>query len=267
MSVSALATLGGTTAGAGAALALVTGKQPEPKAEAPPDGMALINKRRSETGALGFTGGLTQVQSSGAFRAPAWVVQAEPQRSGEKTTWSAKVKPTTTEAPEHESWYAEKGLHERPGMGTEKDGKTCPRYWEVSGDMSRTIRQGEQEHLDDVAMAFNLTYERIAGAINELAKAPIGPAPSSDEARAMAKQRLEERLPKELGANPSLWDAKLDTLLLATLVRDQKSWHTLTNDPPREEGCSVVDPVDVTPSFAVGKHKSEELVNYKVLAP
>jgi hypothetical protein len=255
----------------GLLLALAGGKQPEPKPEAPPEGLAAISKRRLEAGHIGFTGGLTQIKSSAAFKAPVWTVQTETRTAGkgegEKTSWFARVGKTTTESPEHDSWYAEKGLHERPGMATEKDGRSCPRYWEVSGPISRDLRKGEKEHLDDAALAFELTYERITAVINELSKAPIGPAESSDEAKALANRTLEQRLPPELGADPQQWPPKLDILVTATVARDQKGWHYLYNGPPYEKDCSTIDPVEAGADFSVDKHKSKEIVNYKVLAP
>ena len=117
-------------------------------------------------------------------------------------------------------------------MTAREDGKTYVYYYRISPEMSALIKKGEEEHLADAALAFQLTYQCICKAINSLVGKTFGPAASRDAADKLAEDALAKLLPKELGTNPANWPKVLDRLLDLTLKRDRDGWHNITTGGP-----------------------------------
>ena len=181
-----------------------------------PHGVADILKR-GESGTLGFSGGLTLVQSAAAFTPPTFATIHSHQRVGSKVEHYATVRRTSSGDATHASFYPAPGEHLRPRMEQKIGGRTYLHYWLISRQIAEMIEEGEQEHLDDAARAYELTYKKIETAINAMAAGkPFGPASTPDEADRIAEAALKDRLPKELGTDPANWVKVLDSLLTQT---------------------------------------------------
>jgi hypothetical protein len=227
-----------------------------------PSGVADILKRGG-THTLGFSGGLTLVQSASAFTPPTFATTRSHQRIGPKVEHYAIVRRTSSGDATHDSFYPAPGEHLRPRMEQKIGGRTYLHYWLISREIAEMIEQGEQEHLDDAARAYELTYKKIETEINALAAAkPFGPAATPDEAEKMAEAALKDRLPKELGTDPGNWVKVLDKLLVQTRQRDTEGWHSLTVDPPQTVGQKILHPVATTSKTRIGQVPSSQVVNY-----
>ena len=188
---------------------------------APPAGIRTIQDRLQTPG-LGIAAGLTLIQHSGAFTAPAWLPDARPSRADAGTRWQPSVAPAQATDVRHDSFFPAAGDHDR-FAGTDNvqqiDGRTWRHVLRITADQSDQVRRGEQEHLSDAALAFQLTYQRIATAITEVAALVLPPQPSRDEAIAALVAALATRLPG-LGTDPAAWPGILDRLLSASTTRD-----------------------------------------------
>jgi hypothetical protein len=208
-----------------------------PAALAPPTGVRTIQDRLQAPG-LGIAAGLTLIQHSGAFTAPAWLPDARPQRTDAGTQWQPSVAPAQATDVSHDSFFPAAGDHDR-FAGTSNiqqiDGRTWRHVLRITADQSDQVRRGEQEHLNDAALAFQLTYQRIAAAITEVASLALPPRPSRDEAIAALVAALALRVPG-LGTDPAAWPGILDRLLSASSTRDTLGLHNVAT------GASQRDP-------------------------
>ncbi|HKD96346.1 MAG TPA: hypothetical protein VKB69_01975 [Micromonosporaceae bacterium] len=196
-----------------------------PAAQAPPSGFQVIAGRRTQA-SLSGTAGLTLIQHSGAFTPPQWLPDARPRKAGNGTLWTPTVAPTQATDVTHDSLFLAAGDHDMFPAATnteEVGGQTYRHVLRVTPAQSGLIQQGEQEHLNDAALAFALTYGAIANAINEVAALTLQPRSTREDAIAALVAELDARLPG-LGTSPGGWPAILDRLLSASSQRDQ-SWH------------------------------------------
>ncbi len=246
------------TAGDGNIIVLFAGS---PVAKAPPNGLADILRRGGNSG-LGVSGGLTLTKHAAAFTPPRFVTTRSLERVGSRVDHYAVVQRTTSADATHECYYPAAGDHLRPGMTQQIGGRTFNHYWRISGRISALIKQGEQEHLDDDARAYELTYKTIENAINALAGRRFGPATTPDAADRLAEAALAASLPPQLGVVPANWARVLDRLLSQTRARDTNGWHSLDIDPPRTIGNMIVHPVSSTPGTRIGRVPSNQVVNY-----
>jgi hypothetical protein len=230
-----------------------------PAQKAPPGGLGYIMGKGS--GGLGISGGLTLRKNAAAFTAPSFVTKTETIKKGYQREHFVTVEPTASADVTHECYYPGSGEHERPGMTQEIEGRTYTYYWGVSPGISKLIRKGEQEHLNDLLRAYELTYRLIADKINSLVGQRFGPAQTPFAAEQLAEAALRSKLPKQL-ARPQDWPKMLDTLLNATDVRDDKGWHALDIGPPRTKGNKIIHPVQKTDTTKIGEVSSEQVVNY-----
>ena len=227
-----------------------------------PSGVADI-LRHGGSGTLGFSGGLTLVQSASAFTPPTFATTHTHQRVGPKVEHFAAVRQTSSGDVTHDSFYPSAGEHLRPRMEQKIGGRTYQHYWLISKQIADLILQGEQEHLDDAARAYELTYKKIADEINSLAAGkPFGPADSPAEADRLAEAALADKLPKQLGTDPANWVKVLDALLLQTKQRDTEGWHSMSIDPPQTVGQKILHPVTTTSKTRIGQVPSSQVVNY-----
>lgn len=232
-----------------------------PAKMAAPSGMADILTRGGQ-GSLGVSGGLTLIKSAAAFTAPSFVTAHAHERANGRVEHYAIVQRTTSGDATHESFYPTVGEHVRPGMVQNIGGRVYRHYWLISQKIADLIRQGEQEHLDDAARAYELTYKKIEDEINALAGQRFGPAGSPGDADSLAEEALARRLPPELGTDPANWVKVLDRLLTQTRTRDTKAWHALRTDPPQTVGLKILHPVVTTGGTRVGQVPSSQVVNY-----
>lgn len=200
-----------------------------PAAQAPPAGFQTIQGQQQQVSLSGVAG-ITLIQHSGAFTAPVWARGASPRRQGSATVWQPTVNPAQAQDVVHQPFFPAAGDHDRfpAASNTEQvRGQTWRHVLRVTAPQAAEIQRGEQEHLNDAALAFALTYQRIADAINEVAALTLPPRPSYDEAVAAADAELARRIPA-LGADPRNWPAILDRLLSASTTRDTNGSHTVT---------------------------------------
>ncbi|MGE0755526.1 MAG: hypothetical protein AB7F89_03905 [Pirellulaceae bacterium] len=226
-----------------------------PEAKAAPGGVQEILTLSRQT-SVGATLGLTRTKSAAAFQAPTIQTTTSHQRVGPRVLHYASLLPTTSEDAVHESFYPAPGLHAKPAQR----GRPSNEFWEITEELSATIRQGEEEHLADARRAYELTYLCIANTINGLAGKAFGPADTPHAAVEMAIAELGRRLPSGLGTNPADWVAALDRLLHMTETRDRNLWHAIETDAIRQEGGRVIERLRPNTFFRVGQVPSSEIV-------
>ena len=239
-----------------------------PVAEGAPGGIGRIQGRSSERGA-GITGGLTQRTNAAGFTAPMLTINGRATMTGSHTRlFEATVEPTSAPDRVHPCFYAGPGYHDI------RAGPRNARSWAyVSDTVSSSLRDGEQEHLDDARRAYDLSYGLVEREINALAARtraqPFRSTSSPSEAQEQAEAALAARLPPAFGATPteklapSRWAAILDRLLERTERRDRSGWHYfgLTPAPETHEGRDVYT-VGAGPGSRIGEESSAEVVHY-----
>ena len=226
-----------------------------------PSGLGTIVSQ-GKPGTLGTTGGLTLIKSAAAFTIPSFTTRNSMVRQGNTVQHYAQVNMTTSRDAIHESYYPGEGDHVRPGMTHREGNRTYTHYWRISKDVSELIRLGEEEHLADAKLAYELTYKLIADTINAMVGQRFGPARSPSEADKLAEADLAKRLPRQLGTDPRNWVAVLERLLNQTEERDRKGWHAISYDPPQTIGDRVIYPVVTTATTSISKTLSSQVVAY-----
>ncbi len=233
-----------STAGASIAAAGV------PVAVAPPDGAHEVASHSTGGTLMGYTG----IQGANAFTAPSLVTRYNGQIDGTERRFYGEVEPTTATDATHECYYLAAGDHH----------SLVPRdYWRVSPEISRLLRAGEQEHLDDARHAYDLTYGLIARRINALAGQKFGPAETPAAAEALAEAQVRRYLPDELGTDPLTWFNTLNEMLRMSRRRDARGWHFLeATGVPSDGSHDTFRPVRPTTRTRIGQVPSAEVVTY-----
>lgn len=194
-----------------------------------PNGLKFIVKAWGSQG-FGKPGGLTQFKSN--LIAPKFSVTKEHKKIGYKREHYAVVMKTLSEDATHQCYYPGHGDHIWPGLvPVRKGGKTYTYYLHVSKQMSELIKKGEQEHLDDARLAFELTYKLVADIINSLAGNRFGPSSNPTAAYQLAEAEVAKKLPKAFKGNWRSFPGEYARLLNMTETRDKKGWHALANGP------------------------------------
>lgn len=234
-----------------------------PIVQNPPGGIRFI-AGRSGGGGLGTAGGLTLRKNAAAFTTPVFTTTNRHQRTNGRNQHFATVQPTQTADVIHDSFYPGPGDHEFPAVAPALAGGASryQSFYRISPALSNLIRQGEQEHLDDLQRAYELTYSLIARVINQISQREFGPANTPNEADQLAEQTLARLLPAALGSHPINWPRMLDRLLDMTETRDRQGWHSLSIGPPTRNGSDVIYPLHQEPTFRVGQVPSNQVVNY-----
>jgi hypothetical protein len=176
-------------------------------------------------------------------------VQIEWTKAGSK--WTGAVKPTTT-AMGLEALYLKEGDHQVPGKTFQANfpqcgaaGKKVPLFSHLSKDLSLLSRRAEQEHCDDYARAFALTYETWAGIINGVAGTTFGPG-----TKAQVTTQINAELKKQGDKGEAFWVGELNRLKqLGVAERDGKRWHSLKSDGApvtADASCSKLEAQTVT---------------------
>lgn len=231
-----------------------------PASQEAPGGLGIILEKSGRT-SFSTAAGLTRLKNSAAFKPPRFRVKTSTEGEDDKVKYFGEVQSTTSKDAVHESYYPGPGDHKMPYPDQEIDGKTYSHYWRVSGKISELIRKGEQEHLDDAARAYELTFKRVENEINTLANEKIGPAEDRDEVNNMAEEALAKRLPPQLGTHPDNWDKVLDELIQASTLRDKRGLHGITLDPSKTEKDRIIYPLGTTPTTKIGV-PPEEIVQF-----
>jgi hypothetical protein len=140
----------------------------------------------------------------------------------------------------------------------------------IDGPVSDLIKAGEQEHSNDLHLAYHALYGVVSGAINRVAAG----APCTGKDRAAVEQSLRKRLCKELpgplkppltGGSPnSDWKERWGGLIDLTLERDRKHWHDMNHAGalPAQRAFYKVpngEPLErIIPADSIGAHPSQE---------
>jgi hypothetical protein len=158
--------------------------------------------------------------------------------------------------------------------------KYGPRKKLITPQMSELVKQGEQEHADDIWWGHELVYSEVARAINVLAAHEPYKGANGIESRRLARAALHDvispklRITAEASEPPSgdsvtqPWTDAVSTLYQRTLARDSapNHWHTMklrsptpdelkANPMPQGTTLMVVDK-----GGEIGQHKSEAYI-------
>ncbi|MEP6695767.1 MAG: hypothetical protein ABJA34_02690 [Pseudonocardiales bacterium] len=233
-----------------------------PAAQAAPDGLNTI--QANEPSSAGWTG----IKMAGAFIAPnfttSWVRPAKPGGEHFVTVDPPVASPDAV----HEALFPAAGDH-RWGTKTVpgKDHEHAYTAWHrVSAPMSTLIQSGEQEHLDDAARAYNLTYGLITRVVAGLTGKRFGPASSPVAAEQLATDAFDAGLPSALSVKQpgfrGKWLAMLETLLRQSKLRDLRGWHDIEHGMPITLADRYVYPLETTGTAKIGTVPSDQVVNY-----
>lgn len=221
-----------------------------PVAAPSPDGASQVASHGSGGTLAGYTG----IKGANAFTAPSFRTRPSAEVDGIERRHYAEIEPTSTTDATHECYYLAAGDHH----------SLLPRdYWRVSPEVSRLLRAGEQEHLDDARLAFDLTYGLIARRINALSGQKFGPANTPAEAEALAEAQVRRRLPDQLGMHPLTWFNALNEMLRMSRHRDYRGWHEVApSGTPSDDTEDTYRPLRPTSQTRIGEVPSEEVVTY-----
>jgi hypothetical protein len=184
------------------------------------------------------------------------------------------VSPTTKGSVDIEAEYIAPGLYDM------EPNKYGPRKKLVTDKMSDLVKEGEQEHADDIWWGHELVAGEAARAVNVLAGHEPFKGANGIESRRLARAALHDvispklRITAEASEPPSgdsvtqPWTDAVSTLYQMTLARDSAPnlWHTmkLRSPTPEElkanpmpEGTTLMV---VDKGGAIGAHKSEPYI-------
>lgn len=225
----------------------------------PPDGAREI----METGS-GGTRGLTR--TSYVANPPIFRTARVEQTGG---TWSTRPNEIRLPSLDHEVFYPAPGRHRLRDYGA------GGHFLQVTEAWSGKLLQGEEEHVDDTDRAWEMTWGRIAGVINEMAAGTAFTGATADEARAAAWRAFVGRLPEALRpagdtatteAQEAKWGAEDTTTIFRRMMRetqrarDASGWHTPDQNLMAMEGDSRVDELAVGHS-RIGEVPSQRLMS------
>lgn len=205
-------------------------------------------------------------------------IAAVPVQEGGKTVF--KLKPTHAEMPPIQSAYTKvednprefvegslpyakqectdfwRSLQKRPPKG-------FGRYdiiWLLPDDGAKKIMKAEQEHCDDIRLAFDLTLALFASVINNL---------SATERTYSSEKQATDNAIRSVGVTPDQMLVEFYKAAIKTETRDDKGWHTTTcatkdhcqePDPAKNQCRGYVRRLDAAAMPEVGNHPSEEVV-------
>jgi hypothetical protein len=222
----------------------------------PPAGVRAIRESRGGGGLLGRT--VASIES-----APPLLRADAPIKSDKG--WTCQALPTRAPEPYLEEWWPTAGRHEMyPHI-----------YLDVSQDWEDRLKAGEDEHVADHTLGWQLTWAIVSQAVAELAKAP-GPArPTEEAARSDLWERFRAALPADLRpggdaatdeAQAAKWGLEPTTSLFrrlfqGTKARDQRGWHTTTSELDSQEGPDGRDEIrHVAGTTRIGEVSSADLL-------
>jgi hypothetical protein len=209
---------------------------------APEDGLDQIRKRAGGRGVMGYT--IRAIEDSPPLLRPEAPVK-------EAGGWTVRPRSVSyLPEPMLEEYWPTKGRH-KIGDGS---------FLDVDDEWERKLRVGEDEHVADATLAWQLTWQTVARAINDLAKKPGPPAATPEGASRALWDRYRKALPVDLrpeGDAPSE-TAQRDVLAVrggtffawlweTTIVRDTRGYHEPRTKPvPEVRDVAVNQLVDAT---------------------
>lgn len=127
---------------------------------------------------------------------------------------------------------------------------------EVSEGWSGRIREGEDRHVRDFELAWDMTWGRVASVINAMASGRPCTGATPDAARAAAWRTFKDRLPAGLrpegdapdaGAQEAKWGPDTPTTVFSQLMgesaraRDDSGLHTPLQSMKEMEGANLIE--------------------------
>jgi hypothetical protein len=219
----------------------------------PPAGVRQIRESRNGGGLLGRT--VASIESS-----PPLLRAGSPVKVDQG--WICQAVPARTPEPYLETYWPTAGRHEMyPHV-----------YLDVSKEWEDRLKAGEDEHVSDHTLGWQVTWGTVSETIAGLAQAPGPVQPTEDAARKDLWRRFSGGLPADLrpkGAEPTdeaqtaLWGPEPSTTLFqrlfgATKARDHRGWHTTTSELDHQAGDDEFRTIGGT--TRIGEVSSEDLI-------
>jgi Domain of unknown function (DUF4157)/Protein-glutamine gamma-glutamyltransferase/Annexin len=197
-------------------------------------------------------------------------IAAQPFTEDGKTIY--KLKPTHAEMPTVRSAATasgefEEGIKQYLGNECQKErnqfGRRFPIHWTITVEGAQKIKEGEQEHCNDIRLAFDWTLGRYASSINNLAAA--------NRDYSSERQAIIDAV-KFVGLQPSEMLPNFKMLVQKSQDRDRQAWHTANYGHPQTlahqegasdaNGCRQKIKIDATsfPEIGGNKHPSEAVL-------
>lgn len=220
---------------------------------APPDGVRQIRESRNGGGLLGRT--IASIDPSPPLLRAETPVKVD-------QGWSCRAIPARAPEPYLETYWPTAGRHEMyPHV-----------YLDVSTEWEDRLKAGEDEHVSDHTLGWQVTWGTVSEAIAGLAQAPGPVQPTEDAARKDLWRRFSGALPADLrpnGAEPTdeaqtaQWGFEPSTTLFqrlfgATKARDHRGWHTTSSELDHQTGVDEFR--HVTGTTRIGAVSSEDLI-------
>lgn len=221
---------------------------------APPDGVRKIRESRNGGGLLGRT--VASIDPSPPLLRADAPVKVD-------HGWTCQAIPARAPEPYLETYWPTAGRHEMyPHV-----------YLDVSADWEGRLKAGEEEHVSDHTLGWQVTWGAVSEAIANLAQSP-GPAlPTEDGARKDLWKRFKGALPGDMRpksaeptdeAQQAEWGFEPSTTLFqrlfgATKARDHRGWHTTTSELDHQAGDDEFRTVGGT--TRIGEVTSEDLIS------
>jgi hypothetical protein len=225
----------------------------------PEGGIASIRQQTSNKLAIALT--------QRGIRDDPPIMKPDPPRQTKKGWVSTAKRVDAVPEPMLKEYWPTKGLH-KTGEGN---------YLYVEDDWAKKLEKGEDEHVNDAKLAWELTWKKVQTTINELSKEPETGEADGPAAEKALWNRYVRALPKDLqpeGDRPS--DAKQRDVLAVrpgtffawmweiTVARDGRMYHETKTVPPKAERPApkdaIVQDIEGFPSFEVDKRKSADFI-------
>jgi hypothetical protein len=213
-------------AGGSGGRAVVVGRiKLDAKPKGPPGGLKAIREMKGGRGILCNT--IASIDPSPPLMRP-----ETPQKT--EAGWTCRSRTTRVPQPYFDEYWPTAGRH-----------TLAPHiYLDVTDEWEGKLKQGEDEHVADSTLGWEVTWGRVAKAVDALAKKPGKPQPTEEAARLDLWQRFARCLPADLrpaGASPTeeaqlaRWGFEPKTTLFrvlfgATEARDLRNWHLPETD-------------------------------------
>ncbi len=219
----------------------------------PPDGVRQIRESRGGGGLLGRT--VASVDASPPLLRAEQPVQTD-------KGWTTRAVPARAPEPYLEQWWPTAGRHEMfPHI-----------YLDVTQEWQARVKAGEDEHVSDHTLGWQVTWGMIAETISALAHAPGAAFPTEEAARQDLWKRFCAALPADLRprgdeisdeAQAAQWGFDPKTTVFrrlfgATKARDERGWHTTSSELDHKVGDDEFR--QIGGQTRIGEVSSEDLI-------
>ncbi len=181
----------------------------------------------------------------------------------------AAVRPTAATDAVHPCVSSPAGDHD---IGTQavpvSDGKTTKmetykKILRISPSFASRIWAAEDEHLADLLYAYQISIEKAATEVNNLAKSGPWTGPTEADAKKQPTDKLAAALPAKLSANAATWGAVVWSLVWLSAYRDQQGWHSFgTTAGTVDHGKKEIVIELTNGTTQVGTHSTPSVISY-----